>query len=328
MGVLLPAYAHAGMIQTFFSALLGKDVEAQSVERTGNIQTMELPRPAMNIDPKAVRGGGDITIVDDSALLPDEGPSGTLADIEKPKNATISVYVVKEGDTLSEIAALFDVTPGTILSANDLTSASRIRVGQQLVILPITGVRHTVKKGDTVASIAKKYKVDPAEILTYNNIEESALAVGAQIIVPHAEYEQEVKAVPKKGSAVVRLPSGTPEQIGYYLRPLIGGKRTQGIHGYNGVDLAGVSIGTAVMAAAEGDVIVAREGGYNGGYGSYVVIQHGNGSQTLYAHLSSVSVYAGQHVVQGQVIGGVGNTGKSTGPHLHFEVRNGIRNPF
>jgi murein DD-endopeptidase MepM/ murein hydrolase activator NlpD len=82
------------------------------------------------------------------------------------------------------------------------------------------------------------------------------------------------------------------------------------------------------MAAATGDVVVARAGGWNGGYGSYVVISHDNGSQTLYAHMSKVAAYDGEHVVQGQVIGYVGETGNATGPHVHFEIRNGIRNPF
>ena len=77
-----------------------------------------------------------------------------------------------------------------------------------------------------------------------------------------------------------------------------------------------------------GVVIVSRTSGWNGGYGNYVVIQHGNGSQTLYSHASSVIVSVGQHVEQGQVVGYVGRTGKATGPHVHFEIRNGIRNPF
>jgi murein DD-endopeptidase MepM/ murein hydrolase activator NlpD len=75
-------------------------------------------------------------------------------------------------------------------------------------------------------------------------------------------------------------------------------------------------------------VVVAKAGGWNGGYGSYVVIQHGNGSQTLYAHMSKVAAYDGEEVSQGQTIGYVGETGEATGPHVHFEIRNGIRNPF
>jgi len=81
------------------------------------------------------------------------------------------------------------------------------------------------------------------------------------------------------------------------------------------------------MASAAGEVIIAREGGYNGGYGSYVVVRHDNGTQTLYAHMSQVDAYSGQEVAQGQVIGYVGSTGRSTGPHLHFEIR-GAKNPF
>lgn len=104
------------------------------------------------------------------------------------------------------------------------------------------------------------------------------------------------------------------------------GVRSQGIHGHNGVDIA-APVGTPVWAAADGKVIVARSGGWNGGYGSYVVISHSNGTQTLYAHLSRVDVTVGQSVTKGKTIGAMGNTGKSTGPHLHFEVRGG-KNPF
>lgn len=279
----------------------------------------------MNINPTAGRGGGDITIVDDSALVPGEGPSGTIADIEKPKVGTISTYIVREGDTLSGIAKLFDVTPNTILWANNLTSASKLRVGQQLTILPVTGVRYTVKSGDTVASIAKKFKGDADEIKTFNGLEGTKLAVGTEIIVPDGEVAAPAKSTGKTVTAAVKY--GTAASIGYYMAPLSVYIETQGIHGYNGVDL-GAKTGTPVMASASGEVVVAKSGGYNGGYGSYVVIKHSNGSQTLYAHLSSVSTYIGATVVQGQVIGAVGSTGKSTGPHLHFEIRDGIRNPF
>jgi murein DD-endopeptidase MepM/ murein hydrolase activator NlpD len=87
-------------------------------------------------------------------------------------------------------------------------------------------------------------------------------------------------------------------------------------------------VGTPLVASASGEVIIAKQGGWNGGYGSYVVISHPNGSQTLYGHMSNVYVYDGQEVVQGQVIGTLGKSGKATGPHVHFEIRNGIRNPF
>jgi len=110
------------------------------------------------------------------------------------------------------------------------------------------------------------------------------------------------------------------------MRPISGGQKSQGLHGYNGVDLDTYG-GAPIFAAANGKVIISKSSGWNGGYGKYVVISHGNGTQTLYAHNSQNIVYPGQNVVKGQVIGYIGSTGRSTGSHLHFEVR-GAQNPF
>ena len=118
-----------------------------------------------------------------------------------------------------------------------------------------------------------------------------------------------------------------PAQDGYYSNPVPGAIITQGIHGWNAVDL-GAARGTPIHAAADGTVIVARNNGaWNGGYGNYVVITHDNGTQTLYGHMTHAIVSSGQSVSAGQIIGYVGSTGESTGPHLHFEVR-GAANPF
>lgn len=319
----MPSAAHAGIIGSIMAALTKTDT--LSAPDTRNIQTLPLPKPAMSADAQILaRGGGDITIVDDSALLPVEGPSGTLADIEHPKNSTISVYVVREGDTLSGIAKLFDVSVNTIRWANDIPVRDTIRVGQTLVILPISGVRYTVQKGDTLASIAKKFDGDAEEIAQYNAIE-GPLAVGTEIIIPNGEITSPAPAA-KPRSSTANSPS-SPISAGAYIRPITSAVRTQGIHGYNGVDL-GAPVGTPVLAAAAGTVIVSRSGGWNGGYGNYIVIEHPNGSQTLYAHNSENIVGIGDYVVQGQVIGYVGATGRATGPHLHFEIRNGPRNPF
>jgi murein DD-endopeptidase MepM/ murein hydrolase activator NlpD len=280
----------------------------------------------MNITPAPARGGGDIKIIDDSALMPEEGPAGTIADIEKPKNSTISLYVVREGDTLSEIAEMFDVSVNTIRWANDIPTRGTIRVGQTLTILPITGVKYTVEKGDTLSSIAKELHSDADEIAVFNGIEEgSALAVGTKLIIPNGEITVAVAAPAPRPSSYGTTVS--PTYAGYYMRPISSGTKTQGIHGYNGVDLA-ASIGTPIMASASGSVIVVRNSGWNGGYGIYVVIKHDNGTQTLYAHNSSNIVSVGQRVVQGQVIGYIGSTGRSTGAHVHFEIRGGPRNPF
>lgn len=321
LGVFYPYQAKAGILSEFRS-FLNKAEAATSAGTNKTVQSMPLPKPAMNINPSS-KGGGDVIIVDDAALLPEEGPAGTIADIEKPKNSQISLYVVREGDTLSGIATMFDVSVNTIIWANDLPRNGSVRVGQTLTILPVTGVKYTVKKGDTLASIAKQFHGDAEEIAQYNGLEHG-LTVGGQIIIPDGEVAAPAATPKAKATASV---SGGSVSAGYYLRPVAGGTRTQGIHGYNGIDI-GAAIGTPILASAAGEVIIAREGGWNGGYGSYVVIRHGNGTQTLYAHASSVIVGVGQEVVQGQVIGYVGNSGKSTGPHLHFEIRGGPRNPF
>jgi len=301
---------------------------------------MDLPRPAMNINPASAVGGGDVSIVDNSAVVAEVGPSGTIADIEKPRKGAVSAYIVREGDTLSSIAKLLDIPQSTIIWANNLTKKSVLKPGEKLIILPIPGLRHTVKSGDTIASIAKRYGADEGDIASYNNVDDSTLAVGADIIIPNGELAASVTPV-KKPVATARKtgkgkiyepahdvgPAGSAGEVAYYIAPLSDYIETQGIHGYNAVDL-GASKGTPIVASASGDVVVARAGGWNGGYGSYVVISHGNGSQTLYSHMSKVSTYDGDHVTQGEVIGYVGQTGKATGPHLHFEIRNGIKNPF
>ena len=282
---------------------------------------MNLLVAALNPDPNPAKGGGDITIVGGTALLPEAGPSGTLADVSPGQSSeAISVYVVRDGDTLGAIAKMFGVSVNTVVWANDLKNGI-IRPGETLVILPMSGVRHTVAKGDTIQNIAKKYRADADEILLFNGIApDTALSLGEVIMVPDGELAPVQLVKPRVRGA------GGPSYDGYYLRPILGGRKTQGLHGYNGVDLA-TYYGAPVIASAAGSVIISRDVGWNGGYGKYLVVAHDNGTQTLYAHNSQNSVFAGQRVVRGQIIGYVGSTGRSTGSHLHFEVR-GAKNPF
>ena len=304
---------------------------------------------AKNINPSPA-ADSTVTIADDSALVAQDGPSGTTADIQKrTQNGAISIYVVHSGDTISSIAQLYGVTTGTILSANDLSSGTKLKVGQKLVILPITSIQYSVQKGDTLAGIAKRYGGDVNDIANYNDLDSTkALVAGTQIIIPNGEAPASTPPTKPAGgttkpkgttgpsSVFANNPkepahnvgaAGTAAEVSYYIAPLAHYVRTQGIHGYNAVDLA-AKTGTPIMAAADGYVVIAKEGGWNGGYGSYVVISHDNGSQTLYAHMSKVVATDGDTVSQGDVIGYVGETGEATGPHVHFEIRNGIRNPF
>jgi LysM repeat protein len=315
-----PLFAHAKIL-SIVQGLLASG-EDQGVENNSpNSQKMALLRAAVSLNPSI--GGGGITIVSGNALLSESvGPSSGEGTGLLRGSDQISVYVVREGDSLSQIAQMFDVSVNTIRWGNNI-KGSNITPGQTLVILPISGVEHIVKSGDTLAKIAKRYKGDLDEVLAYNDLSlDSDLSIGDKIIIPDG-------LVGEPTSSGSRLSGGSSSQIvstdGYYLRP-VSGRRSQGIHGYNGIDIA-APYGTPVVASAAGVVTVSRGAGWNGGYGSYIVISHPNGTQTLYAHNSQNIVSPGQQVSQGQVIGYIGATGRATGPHVHFEVR-GARNPF
>lgn len=317
--LLLPISVSAGLVQTI-SNIFFKDSEAEVLFDGKNVQSM-----ALLVAVSAPSDGSHTPIIESGALVPEVSPSGTISEAaSKPTSDQISVYVVREGDTLSQIAEMFNVTVNTIKWGNDLSS-NTVRPGQTLVILPISGIRHTVAKGDTLESLAKKYNADTNEIMDYNNIsKDGALAVGAEIIIPDGEAP-----FSSSGGSSVRSAIPNKEYIGYYLRPIAGGTKTQGIHGNNAVDLAAPA-GTPIYAAAEGEVIIARTGGWNGGYGNYIVVKHPNGTQTLYAHNSVNYVAVGDSVERGETIGAVGHTGRVSGPtgnHLHFEIR-GAKNPF
>lgn len=325
------SYVNAGLL-SFLGSIFGTTEAATSSQEPAqdyvNSQGGGLLQAAVNLNPKLARGGGDITIVNDSALLSDMGPSGNTINEElSSKGDQLSIYVVRKGDSLSQIAKMFGVSVNTIVWANDIQRGEAIHEGETLVILPVSGIQHVVAKGETLKSIAQKYQGDQGEIITYNDLNVGEdLIVGSTVIIPDG-----MLSMPATPSTQIRSRAhgtGGPSYTGYYLRPT-DGVLSQGLHGYNGVDLA-APIGTPVFASASGDVVVSKYRAGNpwfGGYGNYIVISHENGTQTLYGHLSNVIVGEGWRVVKGQVIGYVGNTGRSTGAHLHFEVR-GARNPF
>ncbi len=277
----------------------------------------------------------DVSMSGGSALLAYSGPAGTIADVASSTQPdTISVYEVRPGDTLSQIANLFDVSVNTIVWANNLGSVKDVHPGDTLIILPVSGIQRVIAKGDTLKSLAKKYGADATEIAEFNGLDPAApLAVGDTLIIPGGELNAPAPAGAKASAKASReiyepyLGGSGAALAGYYTDPLPGAPVTQGIHGWNAVDL-GAAKGTPIHAAADGIAIIAKDNGsWNGGYGNYVVISHPNGTQTLYAHMKATAVAAGSPVSQGQVIGYVGMTGLTTGPHLHFEVR-GAKNPF
>ncbi len=286
---------------------------------------------AINIDPDPNKGLGDSQTISDNALVSHDGPAGTTANVTgSTPSDRISVYEVKKGNTLSEIADLFGVSVNTIIWANNLSGVNDVHPGDILIILPVSGISHTVLKGETLASLAKKYNADANEIAQYNGLDPAVfLKGGSTIIIPGGEISAPAPVKRPTSTPTTNNPSraGGSFVAGYFSSPLPSGIITQGLHDGNAVDI-GAARGTPIHAAADGTVIIVRSnGGWNGGYGNYVVITHNNGTQTLYAHMKSAIVSAGQSVSSSQIIGYVGMTGRTTGPHVHFEVR-GAANPF
>ncbi len=286
---------------------------------------------SINIDPNPNKGSGIVQTSGNRALIAYNGPLGSAADIATSEQSDrISVYEVHRGDTLSEIAKMFGVSINTIIWANNLKGVNDVHPGDTLIILPVSGVERVVVKGDTLKSLAKKYGADAGEIAQFNGLGPSdPLAIGSTIIIPGGELSlpTPVRNAPSSVAKESLRGAGGTVLPGYFGSPVLGALITQALHGWNGVDI-GAARGTPVYAAADGIVIIARGGGgWNGGYGNYIVINHDNGSQTLYSHLRSVVIGFGQTVSRGQLIGYVGSTGRATGPHLHFEVR-GAANPL
>jgi murein DD-endopeptidase MepM/ murein hydrolase activator NlpD len=237
-------------------------------------------------------------------------------------------YKVQDGDTVASIANKFGVSTDTIRWGNNF-SGDKIKIGQTLKVLPVTGVAHTVAKGDTVYSIAKKYDSDPQAIVdfpfnTFTNDETFELAIGQTVIVPDGVMPAAAVA-PRVRQLTPN--AGTVTASGQFVWPT-SGTITQRFSWYHpGIDIAN-STGTTDIAADSGSVIYA--GWDSTGYGNMVLIDHGNGYKTRYGHLSQIMVISGQTVAKGQMIGKMGSTGHSTGPHTHFEIyQNGVRvNPL
>jgi murein DD-endopeptidase MepM/ murein hydrolase activator NlpD len=236
---------------------------------------------------------------------------------EQPRKGPDRVveYVVKQGDTLVEIASFFDVSLIQIVGSNDIKNPNKIHPGQVLKI-PLGGIIHKVKVGQTLYDISKTYEVSLQKIINANDLEgRKYIYPGEEFFIPGANTSPKFNAT--------RLSKGKETE---FIWPLLGeitsgfGPRVHPITGksdfHEGIDIE-VEEGTPVHASRMGRVIYKGE---SSGYGKLIIIEH-NGYRTYYAHLSSIFVYKGQFVEAGQIIGLSGNTGTSTGPHLHFEIR-------
>jgi murein DD-endopeptidase MepM/ murein hydrolase activator NlpD len=243
---------------------------------------------------------------------------------ERPR-LEIVTYTVEAGDTVQSIADQFGLDPTSILWANPPIedAPDLLRIGQEVVILPIDGVLHKVDRGDTLASIAELYDVEPGAIASceYNDLGDAngRVELGEFLIVPGGEKPYEPKVVTAYTGPVPEGARGT----GRFQWPVLGSITQDYWYGHRAIDI-GAPTGSAVLATDGGFVSFA--GWTDVGYGYLIVVDHANGFATYYAHLSNIYVTEGQAVERGRVIGAAGNTGNSTGPHLHFEVRrNGVQ---
>ena len=247
----------------------------------------------------------------------------------------IFAYEVEPGDTISSLAQRFGIKKETIIMENNLWNANSLRTGMTLKILPVDGISHLVKKGDTISKIAEKYDVEEDVIIRQNQLEdEDELLVDSALIIPGAKKSvtapvQYQNSAPSAPTAYAYAGSGG----GRLIWPSLGSASlTQGYHsGHYAIDIANRNKGP-IFAAAAGRIVKASYG-WNGGYGNYVIIDHGNGMQTLYGHNEKLYVEEGQYVDQGQTIAWMGRSGRVYGPtgiHVHFEVRiNGVKyNPM
>lgn len=242
---------------------------------------------------------------------------------------SIKIYKVEDGDTVASIAKKFGIDENTIRWQNKLTG-DKIKVGQELEILPVTGIAHKVAKGETVHSISKKYDSSAQAIVdypfnTFSNDETFELAVGQLIMIPDGIKPAEIQSTPRIRQ--ITPDAGVVVASGNFVWPTSGSISQNYAWYHPGVDIANRAAPN-VLAADSGTVTYS--GCLTYGYGCYVVINHGNGYTTLYAHFSQLYVSQGQSVARGSAIGKMGSTGRSTGTHLHFEVvRNGVKlNPL
>jgi murein DD-endopeptidase MepM/ murein hydrolase activator NlpD len=226
-----------------------------------------------------------------------------------PATLEIITYTVRAGDSLQAIAKRLGISSDSLISLNGITNARSLKAGTQLKVPNMDGLVHRVAGGDSLGSLAKRYKTDVTRLVDANDLGSSVIRPGQVIFIPGARLpEAELRRV--FGELVVwPLRGRLSSPFGFRPDPFTG---VRSFHG--GIDIVG-DIGDPVRASADGTVAAV---GYSVIFGNYVILNHSDGMQSLYGHLSSIGVRQGQTIRQGIALGAVGNTGYSTGPHLHF----------
>ncbi len=321
-------------------------VVVEETQATGGAVNEPSSLAAQAVTAQDSSGSDDGTdeVYDDSADAAMLSPIGNAVRVQPQSNGSnapttrthVEQYVVQNGDTIGTIAQKFGLSVATVLNANKLTSRSVIRPGDKFRILPVDGIMYTTHRGDTLSKIANLYHTDVDKIVSANSLaDNSSLTSGMELVLPGARPlpppPPAVRPAPANIASNLRdiiNPQPPADRVGtsQFLWPTAVHRITQYFHQYfhgrihTGVDIAGPR-GTSIYAADDGVVIAS---GWNtGGYGNMIIIDHGGGLYTRYGHASKLLVTAGQTVQRGDVIALMGSTGRSTGPHLHFEVMTG-----
>ena len=339
---LLPASASASVFSLFTPTAQADTSTSTGAADADNSQTMSLG--AASIGPSALSSDAaastpDDVVISDAALTPTMGPTGNVTAANQTPDAGgyITTYTVRAGDTIASVADMFNVTPATVMWANDLTAKTPLKAGTDLTIPPVSGRIITIQKGDTLTSLSKKYGVPAGDIAYANDISTDQVFMPGDILVSPDDTLDAPAAKPTAQTSAGKVaPASTqkPSAGNYFIYPLplAVSHWVQGLHANCGcaVDI-GAPTGTPIYAVADGTVTKVTTSGYNEGWGLYVVIKHtlpnGLTATTLSAHMSRVVATVGETVHAGDVIGYVGTTGLTTGPHLHIEVT-GVANPF
>ena len=341
-----PSHTNAGFFSNLITKIVGPETQASEIPNEEesiihNSQNVPLLESSINPDLKNIKDEPPVIALNE-ALLSNNGALGVDSELEKyDSSVKITTYIVKKGDTLEGISNRLKVPKSTIIASNaDLKKSDLLKIGQKLTILAIKATDKpiddkTKKENKTKPVDTEKVVIEKEE----KQINDTALTPTTPIVEPLPPVTppstpvvipnpmSNIPEEPKQENTPTGQPTGTIS--GDYIWPFpVGiGRVSQGLHADQAYDFAAPK-GTPIYAVQDGNVLIADKSGYNGGYGLYVVIDFNDGRQAIFGHMSKVVAVAGQDVKKGDIIGYVGSTGKSTGPHLHLGFHGELRNPY